>query len=170
MKFLSSLPLLVSFVAANPILRTRDAPKNFHLKTTDASNSAHNNLYVYGYHTGAGFNDAVLTPNVGTASPAFLNDTNVQFSLDTPFPWGLFMLPQNNYGAWEPVQINTGYGSGGFSINNGGLQWLEQHGFGGWLVCDWYHNAPQLFYLYKFLEPTIPSSCSKVQLSVEPIS
>ncbi|GMG11883.1 unnamed protein product [Aspergillus oryzae] len=178
MKFFSSLALLVSAVAANPILRTRDTPKNFHLKTTGADNSAHNDLYVYGYHTGAGFNDAVLTSDVGTASPAFLNGTNVQFSLDTPFPWGL---------------INTGYGSGSFSINDDSLEWSEQQGFGGWLgkfsslvepsircqelatnipaiVCDWYHNAPQLFYLYKYREPTIPSSCSKVQLAVEPVS
>lgn len=168
---LSSLALLVSAVAANPILRTRDdSPKNFHLKTAGASNSAHNGLYVYGYHTGAGLNDAVLSPDVGTASPAFLNGTNVQFDLDTPFPWGLYMLPQNNYGAWEPVQINTGYGSNDFSIGNDGLQWSEPQGFGGWLVCDWYHNAPQLFYLYKYLQPTIPSSCSKVQVVVEPIS
>lgn len=216
MKFFSSLALLVSAVAANPILRTRDTPKNFHLKTTGADNSAHNDLYVYGYHTGAGFNDAVLTSDVGTASPAFLNGTNVQFSLDTPFPWGLVMRPQNNYGgklpppsscpdlgtkehrinistAWEPVEINTGYGSGSFSINDDSLEWSEQQGFGGWLgkfsslvepsircqelatnipaiVCDWYHNAPQLFYLYKYREPTIPSSCSKVQLAVEPVS
>lgn len=102
MKFFSSLALLVSAVAANPILRTRDTPKNFHLKTTGADNSAHNDLYVYGYHTGAGFNDAVLTSDVGTASPAFLNGTNVQFSLDTPFPWGLVMRPQNNYGGKLP--------------------------------------------------------------------
>ncbi|KAE8371936.1 hypothetical protein BDV26DRAFT_286373 [Aspergillus bertholletiae] len=170
MKFLSFLALLVSAVAANPILRTRDTPQHFHLKTTGSDNSAHNGLYVYGYHTGAGFNDAVLTSDVGTASPGFLNGTNVQFSLDTPFPWGLIMVPQNNYGAWEPVEINVGYGSGGFSINDESLEWSAQQGFGGWLVCDWYHNAPQLFYLYKFLEPTIPSSCSKVQLAVEPIS
>ncbi|GAB1210841.1 hypothetical protein APSETT445_009639 [Aspergillus pseudonomiae] len=102
--------------------------------TTGASNSAHNDLYVYGYHTGAGFNDAVLTSDVGTASPAFLNGTNVQFSLDTPFPWGLVMRPQNNYGAWEPVEINTGYGTGSFSINDDGLNWSEQQGFGGWLA------------------------------------
>ncbi|KAE8152172.1 hypothetical protein BDV25DRAFT_151450 [Aspergillus avenaceus] len=167
MKFLTSLALLASAVAANPILRTRNSTSNFHLKTTGADNENHNNLCVYGYHTGAGFNDAVLTSDVGTASPAFLNGTNVQFDLDTPFPWGLYMIAQSNYASWEPVEINTGYGSSDFSVKDGNLQWPEDQGFGGWLVCDWYHNAPQLFYLWKYYKPTIPSSCSKVQLSVE---
>ncbi|KAB8079612.1 hypothetical protein BDV29DRAFT_164053 [Aspergillus leporis] len=170
MKFFSSLALLASAVAATPILIARNTTTNFHLKTTGASNSAHNDLYVYGYHTGAGLNDAVLTSDVGTASPAFLNGTNVQFALDTPFPWGLYMVGQNNYGAWEPVEINTGYGNDGFSVSDNSLQWSEQKGFGGWLVCDWYHNEPQLFYLYKYIQATIPSSCSKVQLAAEPIS
>jgi hypothetical protein len=34
-------------------------------------------------------------------------------------------------------------------------------------VCDWFHNAPQLFYLYKYYDATIPSSCSKVQVKAE---
>jgi hypothetical protein len=102
MKFFSSLALLASAVAATPILIARNTTTNFHLKTTGASNSAHNDLYVYGYHTGAGLNDAVLTSDVGTASPAFLNGTNVQFALDTPFPWGLYMVGQNNYGGTSP--------------------------------------------------------------------
>lgn len=101
MKLLSSLAVLVSAVAANPILSAReshDDPKLFHLKTTGASNQAHDGLYVYGYHTGAGLNDAVLTADVNTAKPAFLNSTNVQFAFDTPFPWGITMRGANNYG------------------------------------------------------------------------
>lgn len=38
------------------------------------------------------------------------------------------------------------------------------------IVCDWYHNAPQLFYLYRPYDATLPSSCSKVTLAVEHIS
>ena len=89
--------------------------------------------------------------------------------------------------AWEPVQINTGYGSTGFNLEESSLTWSEQKGFGGWLgkspinipfqihssmltkvVCDWYHSAPQLFYLYApYEDPKIPSSCSKAELKVE---
>ena len=92
MRLLSTLTLLVSAVAANPMFHTArqdtSATKPFHLKTADASNEKHNDLYVYAYHTGAGFNDAVLTPDKDTASTAFLNGTYTQFDLKTPFPWG----------------------------------------------------------------------------------
>lgn len=43
----------------------------------------------------------------------------------------------------------------------------------GWMltrsVCDWSHNAPQLFYLYEPLlaDAKIPSSCSKADLQAE---
>ncbi|PYI12012.1 hypothetical protein BO78DRAFT_392685 [Aspergillus sclerotiicarbonarius CBS 121057] len=170
MKFLASLALLASTVAAGPIVLPRAASNStstFHLKTSGASNEDHNNLYVYAYHTGAGFNDAVLTSDVGTASPAFLNGTHTQFDLGTPFPWGFKMGVQNNYAAWESVQINTGYGDQDFSISGTNLEWSEANGFGGWLVCDWYHNAPQLFYISSYYQPDIPSSCSKVDLTAE---
>lgn len=35
--------------------------------------------------------------------------------------------------AWEPVQINTGYGTSGFKLDESSLTWSEQNGFGGWL-------------------------------------
>lgn len=36
------------------------------------------------------------------------------------------------------------------------------------VVCDWYHSAPQLFYLYApYEDPKIPSSCSKAELKAE---
>lgn len=35
--------------------------------------------------------------------------------------------------AWEPVRINTGYGTPGFALDNTNLQWSEKNGFGGWL-------------------------------------
>ncbi|KAJ6163713.1 hypothetical protein N7497_003692 [Penicillium chrysogenum] len=37
-------------------------------------------------------------------------------------------------------------------------------------VCNWYHNAPQLFYLNRNYNATIPSSCSKIQLKAEYIN
>ena len=97
MKFLASLALLASAVSATPLI-PRQTSKSFHLKTTQAGQDQHNNLYVCGYHTGAGLNDAVLSANAGDASKAFLNGTNVQFDLDTPFPWGFNMVGASNYG------------------------------------------------------------------------
>lgn len=98
MKLLSTLTLLVSAVAANPMFHTtRQVTKTFHLKTADASNEKHNDLYVFAYHTGAGFNDAVLTSDVDAASTAFLNGTHTQFDLKTSFPWGFNPIGDTNY-------------------------------------------------------------------------
>lgn len=199
MKFFTSLTsaLLAITAAATPLIpRASDSAaittKKFHLKTSSNSDS-HNNLYVYAYHTGAGLNDAVLSANADDASKAFVNGTNVQFDLGTPFPWGVNMVGATNYGgkspflgldcafsqntpgvrkcadggeraAWQGVQINTGYGTSGFELDNAHLKWSEQNGFGGWLVCDWVHNAPQLFYLYEPMKADVPSSCSEVEL------
>lgn len=35
--------------------------------------------------------------------------------------------------AWEPVEVNAGGGSKGFSIKEGKFVWSEENGFGGWL-------------------------------------
>ncbi|RWQ96525.1 hypothetical protein C8Q69DRAFT_465605, partial [Paecilomyces variotii] len=35
------------------------------------------------------------------------------------------------------------------------------------LVCDWWHNAPQIFYLVEYYQPELPLSCNKVQLKPE---
>ncbi|KAL3462717.1 hypothetical protein BJX64DRAFT_138001 [Aspergillus heterothallicus] len=170
MKFLSTLSLLIGAAAATPLHHARQstkAPDSFYLKTSGSENSAHNDLYVYGYHTGAGLNDAVLTPDLDTASKGFLNGTHVQFEFNTNFPWGLYPIGVTNYAAWQLVQLNVGYGAEGFFVNGTGLQWSEQNGFGGWLVCDWYHNAPQLFYIYRYYTAQYPASCSRVKLLTE---
>lgn len=44
--------------------------------------------------------------------------------------------------AWEPVQINTGYGSTGFNLEESSLTWSEQKGFGGWLGKSPINNYP----------------------------
>lgn len=109
MKFLTSLTsaLLATTAAATPLIpRASDSAaittKKFHLKTSSSNSDAHNNLYVYAYHTGAGLNDAVLSANADDASKAFVNGTNVQFDLGTPFPWGVNMVGATNYGGKSP--------------------------------------------------------------------
>ncbi|CAI7576706.1 unnamed protein product [Penicillium glandicola] len=168
MKFLASLLLLATSAIAAPIAATTTVSKTFYLKSSGATNEDHNNLYVYAYHTGAGLNDAVLSNDVSIASPVYLNGTNALFDFDSDFPWGMIATGNTNYASWEPIVINAGSGgSSGYSIDGTTFQWSEASGFGGWLVCDWYHNAPQLFYLNRYYTPTIPSTCSKVQLNVE---
>ncbi|KAG0156146.1 hypothetical protein PDIDSM_3322 [Penicillium digitatum] len=192
MKFLASLLLLATSAIAAPVTITTRQSKRFHLKSTGATNENHNNLYVYAYHTGAGLNDAVLTKDASIASPIYLNGTNALVDLKNEFSWGLIATGDTNYGSWEPIVINAGSGgSSGYSIKGDStFQWSESSGFGGWLgkkpprfcflssfedrginfsktVCDWYHNAPQLFYLNRYYTATIPSSCSKVQLKIE---
>lgn len=100
MNLLTSLALVASAVTATPLVpRAEDAaPPNFHLKTTNAGQDAHNNLYVYGYHTGAGLNDAVLSPDASKASTGQLNGTQVQFDLGSEFPYGLQMEGATDYG------------------------------------------------------------------------
>jgi hypothetical protein len=105
MKLLTALSLIGAAVAsARPHQVTRkdttanaNATDTFYLKTSGAENAAHNDLYVYGYHTGAGLNDAVLTPDVDTASKGYLNGTRVEFDYKTAFPWGLAPVGVTNY-------------------------------------------------------------------------
>ncbi|KAF9894814.1 hypothetical protein FE257_004435 [Aspergillus nanangensis] len=138
----------------------------FYLRTSSPLIQAHDNLYVYAYHVAAGRNDAALTPDIGDARPAFMNGSRIQFTLNSPFLWNLHPTAVN-YAAWKPVMINIGQGDDGFFINSSGLQWSWAKGFGGWLVCDWYHNKPQLFYLDGFREHFLPSTCGPVDLKVQ---
>ncbi|KAJ5562571.1 hypothetical protein N7535_002982 [Penicillium sp. DV-2018c] len=166
MKFLASLLLLATTAIAAPVADAKES-EHFHLKTSGATNSDHNDLYVYAYHTGAGLNDAVLTKDVKTASSVYLNGTQALFDLKTEFPWGMVATGDTNYASWEPILINAGAGTEGFSLKGDDFVLSEEMSFGGWLVCDWFHNAPQLFYINRYYDPKIPSSCSKVQLAAE---
>ncbi|KAJ5105008.1 hypothetical protein NUU61_002355 [Penicillium alfredii] len=161
MKVFTILALLFAVVTASPIAKEK---KYFHLQTTGAKNKELNNLFVHSYHTGAGLNDVVLAKDSDSAARVFLNGTNAQVDFKTEFPWGFVAVGDTNYASWESIKINVGYGSDGFSIKDGNFQWSTEYSFGGWLVCDWFHNVPQLFYLNRYYKPVIPSSCSKVQL------
>lgn len=95
MKLLTCLITLVATAAGSPIA-TR-ATTEFQLKTTGSSQAAHNDLYVYTYHTGAGLNDAVLDPNAANAPKIYLNGTKALFDLGTEFPWGMIAVGNTNY-------------------------------------------------------------------------
>lgn len=71
---------------------------HFKLKTTGAiNNKAHNNLYVNTYHTGAGFNDAVLVAEESAVPFAHLNETRASFELGDHEPWDMDIGGDTNY-------------------------------------------------------------------------
>lgn len=163
---------LTTAVIAAP-LDARQTPQEYYLQTSvifGANDTGTNKtgLYVYAYHTGAGFNDAVLSPNISIASKGYLNDTNWQFDLGTPtLPW-YFALSDIDYASWNAAEINSASApTSNFSINGTSLEGPASYGFGGWLACDWYHQSPQLFWLNFYYNVTVlPTSCSTVSLQL----
>ncbi|KAK4574880.1 hypothetical protein LTR86_001722 [Recurvomyces mirabilis] len=166
------------------------------LKPNQTGKETYQGLQLSTYHTGAGESDIVfseLSDNYtvkGWLTPASnnTNDTNnyyQELDLGTPtYPWTMLLATNVNfYAAWEPVRVFVGSGSNsseygvqnGFFINETGLQWTSApHGaggaadyFGGWLVCDWWHEVPQLFVRNRYYNsnpPYTPSSCADVDL------
>lgn len=181
---------LVSAIMASQLYIANAAPapqasivptgRTYYLKTI-SNRTAFADLYVEAYHTGAGFNDAVLvqkgSPNT-LAATGFLNGTYQEFNLGDDFPWGMVMT-EAAYGSWQSVQINAGFGSQGFYFNNTdgtgrkGLKWVDGwpyelagspgNDWNGWLACNWAHGLPQLFWL-SGSTPRLPCSCAQVEL------
>ncbi|KAJ5722653.1 hypothetical protein N7488_000688 [Penicillium malachiteum] len=167
MKFFASLALMAATALAGPIgVRSTHATSEFKLKTHGATIDALNNLYVYAYHSGAGLNDAVLSSNASEATPFWITNGTVYADLEDSYSWGLSINGDTDEASWEPVVIDADGGESGYSITHGKLVGSSEEEFDGWLVCPWYHNAPQLFGLVSGFDAVIPSSCSKVTLEV----
>ena len=74
-------------------------PSRYYLQThvKGSGNPDKNGLFVSGYHTGAGENDATLQ-SIDVAAPGYLNGTNQQFDLGTQgIPWGMNMVDYDYY-------------------------------------------------------------------------
>ncbi|KAK5165107.1 uncharacterized protein LTR77_009204 [Saxophila tyrrhenica] len=165
-----------------------------HVKPGQKGKAAYSDLYLEAYHTGAGLDDAVLVPKKKSGIKGFLNGTNgregdikyqnVVFDLGTDFGWSLIMAGNVEfYSGWQPVQVNAGEGpsdpegDSGFWFNGTGLQWTSNpearpksptNEFGGWLVCDWWHGVPQLFFRLSYYDDyPAPKSCADVYLCPE---
>lgn len=111
MKF--TLPALASLLALPPALAlatppyptnattngTITPPSRYYLQTQvkGYGNPDKNGLFVSGYHTGAGMNDAVLTQSIDVAAAGYLNGTSQQFDLGTAFPWGMGIVDYDFY-------------------------------------------------------------------------
>ncbi|EME78756.1 uncharacterized protein MYCFIDRAFT_89396 [Pseudocercospora fijiensis CIRAD86] len=190
MKLFTSL-LALAGLATAALNTTREYQLKTCLKSGQSGKSRYDNLWLSSYHTGAGLNDVVFDETRAAASKGFLNATNVTsgdrtyynqlFDLGTTFAWGLVIVESESfYAAWQPVEMNAGVqGSdtvvSGFFINSTGLQWTSDpkspgsssDAFGGWLVCDWWHGVPQLFFRFKYYPTSAypaPASCADIDL------
>lgn len=150
----------------------------FFLKTAplpgDASSiSPFTNLYLR--HHGSGIDSVVLT----TAPPKFikghLDGRRINFT-SASHPdrqWGLALRTDRKQRAgWEHVEIVEDGGSDGLyfatdekeevlefdEVDEGEKVWK------GWMVCDWAHGHPQLFWMTDKLKGELPTFCHRVQI------
>ncbi|KAF2227513.1 hypothetical protein BDZ85DRAFT_315086 [Elsinoe ampelina] len=141
-------------------------------------------LYLSGYHSGAGMNDAVLLKGKKSGINGFFNSTTferpngqpyyyLEFDLGNEFPYAAQVSYDNYYAAWVPIQINAGDKNliGAYYFNKTGLQFTTSpafnntnNGFGGWLVCNWSRDVPQLFMRQAGFNRTLTSNCADVNL------
>ncbi|KAK6431889.1 hypothetical protein LTR95_011942 [Oleoguttula sp. CCFEE 5521] len=175
---LAALPSIFAQNTTSPTYKLRAD-----LKPGQPDKTAYDGLYLSSYHTGAGLNDALFySRDPADGILGSLNGTVQGFNLGTTFPWSMLMaLSTATYAAWEPVRIDVGQGGisargwgDGFFINGTGLQWTssttgdeETNSFAGWMVCDWWHSQPQLFFRLKYYNHTTPASCADVYLCPE---
>ncbi|RMZ80320.1 hypothetical protein DV738_g2887, partial [Chaetothyriales sp. CBS 135597] len=130
-----------------------------------------NGLWLYSFHTGAGLGDAVLSSNKSYAMQAYLNGSQQLFTYPNnqigPWPLAVSYVPYSLFNYVTISIAQSGPPQEGFFYNETGLH-LNQSA-GGWIVCDWWHGAPQLFDLARYQAAGsafgfIPTSCSKVNL------
>ncbi|KMP06255.1 hypothetical protein CISG_02391 [Coccidioides immitis RMSCC 3703] len=126
-----------------------------------------NGQYLSSYHIQAGASDAVLVPDVERASKGFLSGSNQMISSESEISWGM-VLNAPKYSQWANVQIRAGDTTDGFFLDGDRLLWRDDDEFRGWLVCDWWHGLPQLFWVPSARnETSYPSSCWMTDLRVE---
>lgn len=193
---LSTVLLTLTTLTSTLAVGVHNTSQEYRLKTAVKPNqpkkTRFNNLWLQGYHTGAGLNDVTFTTQEKGANKGFLEKTNVTGKDDRPFYSALFDLGSDfsydlvmdeydtMYAGWQPVRLNAGTGGSGtevsgFFINSTGLQWTstpEKPGssddaFGGWLVCDWWHGVPQLFFRLRY--DHIPETLGCADVKLEPV-
>ncbi|KAK6535666.1 hypothetical protein TWF694_002119 [Orbilia ellipsospora] len=174
MKFLVTLTTAL-LCLTSAVSAIKNTTREFHLKTkvikSTHQTAKFNNLYLYSYHTGAGLSDACFDtqPISNGNGIAFYNrtGTTVIFQLSDDFPWGLSLTYDAMYNQWASVTINGGEGQNEWKFNGSGLVSTNEQ-WGGWMVCDWAHGVPQLFWrMSYYLSGSLPSSCGTVQLIPE---
>lgn len=153
------------------------APKRFYGQYLAAWSISYNNLTA----------DTFLTHNTSEAAKFYLNGTLEQVDLGTTSQeWWLEMTIDVINARWYPVGMHSPHNNwfGTFWVNDTGLQWtpnvtppphtgnqaIADTYFAGWMVCDWWHGVPQLFYrLGGYNDTKLPSDCGMVNLVPEPV-
>ncbi|KAJ5503249.1 hypothetical protein N7463_006123 [Penicillium fimorum] len=170
MKFFATA-LLATAVAAAP------AEKLFNLKTSGASNSSHNDLYLsvgHGLISDPLNSEAVFAgaPASHAAAFSFANGT-ILLDTETNSPWALDLI--NVKGVRKEraqISVKPTHGSKGFTIRRHGVEGPSGT-WDGWLWCPADTEAgqflPNLHFLSKAIqEPALPAGCDKIQLNAVP--
>jgi hypothetical protein len=138
--------------------------------------SPYTGLYIR--HHGSGINSVVLTLTVPKFIKAYEDGDGISFDSVTHEGrrWGLTLRTDGGQRAgWEKVEIVENGGSQKLSFSKAGggngedfLEYAEQEAgenvWKGWMVCDWAHGHPQLFWVTDQLQGELPKFCHRVQI------
>ncbi|KAJ5964470.1 uncharacterized protein N7479_004346 [Penicillium vulpinum] len=173
MKFFATVALLATAVAAAPSQRL------FNLKTSGASNSSHNDLYIsvgHGLISDPLNSEAVFSgPSANRAAAfSFVNGT-ILLDTESKAPWALDLI--NVAGVRKEraqISVKPTHGSKGFSVSRQGVEGPSET-WDGWLWCPADMAAgqflPNLHFLSKSVQdPALPAGCDKIQLHAVPQS
>ncbi|CZR62886.1 uncharacterized protein PAC_12783 [Phialocephala subalpina] len=138
--------------------------------------SPYTNLYLR--HHGSGINSVVLTPAPPKFIKGHLDGKRIIFTSASHEgrQWGLTLRTDGGQRAgWEKVEIVEDGGSDGLVFSEGvgdgkeELLEFEEEDSGekvwkGFMVCEWAHGHPQLFWVTYQLKGELPSFCHRVQI------
>ncbi|KAJ5824259.1 hypothetical protein N7447_006599 [Penicillium robsamsonii] len=170
MKFFATA-LLATAVAAIP------SEKLFNLKTSGASNSSHNDLYLsigHGLISDPLNSEAVFAgaPASRAAAFSFVNGT-ILLDTETNSPWTLNLINVKDVRKERAqISVKPTHGSRGFTVGRHGVEGPSET-WDGWLWCPTDTEAGQLLPNLHFLskavqEPALPAGCDKIQLNAVP--
>ncbi|KAH8646355.1 hypothetical protein BX600DRAFT_159826 [Xylariales sp. PMI_506] len=168
------------------------AQPQFFLKTAPLpgeASSQYTNLYLR--HHGSGFNSVVVTPSPPKFIKGHMDGQRIIFTSHAHpgRQWGLTLsysgAEDDQCAGWEKVEIVENGGGSGFQFatlpstaTDRGSDTKEethevlQHGetdshenaWTGWMVCEWAHGHPQLFWVTGELKAELPPFCHRVQI------
>ncbi|MCJ1467053.1 hypothetical protein MMC07_005675 [Pseudocyphellaria aurata] len=173
---LASVALSLNLVVATPVAATTTPITKasnlvrFKTRVHPGQDTSKNGLYLSCYRIGAAFYDVVFGKEPAVGVKGFINNGTLQFDLGTDFPLYLRLGSINPYDEWFSVWMVPGSPTEGFAIKDRKLvcngsafgDW-----FNGWLVCDWYHDMPQLFWKATWSQNVTTSNCASVDLVTE---
>ncbi|KAE9966861.1 hypothetical protein BLS_007250 [Venturia inaequalis] len=139
--------------------------------SNQGNKTKYNDLYMVAYHTGAGLSAATFQPAPLNSHRGWFNGTQLRWFEPTPansVTFGVAWGSGTSYDLWYPTEINGGYGTGDFKLDDNNNLITTDKYVGGWIVCDWSHGVPQLFNLVSYAaNVTIPDTCARVNLVAE---